>query len=43
MEELRQVLPALNRSQIQVLLRELVNQGAIHKKATQRPRDGIRV
>lgn len=30
MEEFRQVLPALSRSQIQVLLRELRGQGAIH-------------
>jgi ATP-dependent DNA helicase RecG len=30
MEELRQVLPALSRSQIQVLLRELVEQGTVH-------------
>jgi ATP-dependent DNA helicase RecG len=30
MEELRQVLPALNRSQIQVLLRELADQRVIH-------------
>lgn len=30
MEELRQVLPALNRGQIQVLLRELTSGGAIH-------------
>ena len=30
MDELRQVLPALSRSQIQVLLRELVRAGAIH-------------
>lgn len=30
MEELRQVLPALSRSQIQVLLREMVRAGAVH-------------
>ena len=30
MEELRQVLPAHSRSQIQVLLRELVKQQAVH-------------
>jgi ATP-dependent DNA helicase RecG len=30
MEEFRQVLPALSRSQIQVLLRELRKEGAIH-------------
>jgi ATP-dependent DNA helicase RecG len=30
MEEFRQVLPALNRSQIQVLLRELRKEGSIH-------------
>jgi ATP-dependent DNA helicase RecG len=30
MEELRQVLPALSRSQIQVLLRELVKDGTVH-------------
>jgi ATP-dependent DNA helicase RecG len=30
MEELRQVLPAHSRSQIQVLLRELVKQEAVH-------------
>lgn len=30
MEELRQVLPSHSRSQVQVLLRELVNQGAVH-------------
>lgn len=31
MEEFRQVLPALSRSQIQVLLRELRREGSIHK------------
>lgn len=31
MEEFRQVLPALSRSEIQVLLRELRGEGAIHK------------
>ena len=30
MEEFRQVLPALSRSQIQVLLRELRGEGSIH-------------
>lgn len=30
MKDLRQVLPALSRGQIQVLLRELVKQGAVH-------------
>ena len=30
MEEMRQVLPALSRSQIQVLLRELAKEGAVH-------------
>ena len=30
MEELRQVLPALARSQIQVLMRELVREGSVH-------------
>ena len=30
MEEFRQVLPALSRSQIQVLLRELRREGSIH-------------
>ena len=30
MEEFRQVLPSLSRSQIQVLLRELVKEGKIH-------------
>lgn len=36
MEELRQVLPAHSRSQIQVLLRELRNQGQIHVHGTTR-------
>jgi len=31
MEEFRQVLPSLSRSQIQVLLRELVREDKIHK------------
>lgn len=31
LEELRQVLPSLSRSQIQVLLREMVRQGSVHK------------
>ena len=30
LEELRQVLPSHSRSQVQVLLRELVKQGALH-------------
>jgi ATP-dependent DNA helicase RecG len=30
MEELRQVLPLLSRSQIQVLLREMKKQGLVH-------------
>lgn len=36
MEEFRQVLPALKRSQIQVLLRELRAQGAIHMTGSTR-------
>ena len=36
MEELKQVLPALGRSQIQVLLRELVKEGAVHSKGATR-------
>jgi ATP-dependent DNA helicase RecG len=36
MEELRQVLPSHSRSQIQVLLRELVEEGAVHVRGTTR-------
>lgn len=36
MEELRQVLPALSRSQIQVLLRDLVKAGSVHSRGRTR-------
>jgi hypothetical protein len=36
MEEFREVLPALRRSQIQVLLRELASQGKAHVRGATR-------
>ena len=41
MEEFRQALPALSRSEIQVLLRELRGEGAIHKIGITRGPAGI--